>query len=72
MRESSKNIPSELAIGGILQQSLTKEIVIKEYKNMLTEDDRAKDLLNYYEMKEIVDRKWREEDLIDERRQLPR
>lgn len=58
VRESSQNLASERVILSLLQNHLNKEIYTREHRRMLQGADETSGLLNYYEIKQVVDKKW--------------
>ena len=58
VRESSSSIPSENVLLGLLKAQLDKLVILREYKQM----GDVQGLPNYYDIKQIVHRKWEHQD----------
>ena len=55
----------------LLHNQLSKEIVKREfYREVLKGDPKREALPTYYEMKEIVERKWEQDEIFAEKNQL--
>lgn len=62
VRESSHNLASERVILSLLQNHLRREVYLREYRRMSRGAQEPGRLDNYYEIKQIVDKKWEHED----------